>query len=102
MQPSDSPDSLTPGPIPQAAAARDVAIFFDLVTRDGRRAVEIRTVSSQENAYYAPARATVYSCAYSTQAERNLALRRARGFCEACSHNVVHMGSAEEHRAAWQ
>ena len=79
-----------------------MALFFDLGTRDGRRAVEVRAVTSIANGFYASPRATLYSCAYRTQAERIVALRRARVFCELSGHRVVHMGGASDRRAAWQ
>src|SRR5690242_5318547 len=43
------------------AAARDVAIFLDLVTRDGRLAVEVRAVQPLATGFFASPRATIYS-----------------------------------------
>lgn len=81
---------------------RDVAIFLDLATRDGRLAVEVRAVQPLAQGFFASPRATLYSCAYSTQAERILALQRARRFCDVRGRKIVHFGSAVDRRAAWQ
>jgi hypothetical protein len=81
---------------------RAVAIIFDLETRDGRKAVEVRGVAPLANGWSANARATIYSCAYASQKERILALQRARAFCEIRAHRVVHFARAENKRAAWQ
>jgi len=85
-----------------AAISREVAIFLDLGTRDGRLAVEVRAVQALAHGFFASPRATLYSCAYSTQAERILALQRARRFCDVRSRTIVHFGSAVDRRAAWQ
>ncbi|HZV02246.1 MAG TPA: hypothetical protein VFF73_36390 [Planctomycetota bacterium] len=82
--------------------SRDVAIFLDLETRDGRRAVEVRAVQPLAQGFFASPRSTLYSCAYSTQAERILALQRARLFCDLRGRRVVHFGCAVDRRAAWQ
>ena len=103
MEP-DRPES-DQSPKPTAAdttAARDVAIFIDLGTRDGRLAVEVRAVQPLAHGFFASPRATLYSCAYSTQAERILALQRARRFCDVRGRQIVHFGSAVDRRAAWQ
>jgi hypothetical protein len=89
-------------PIDEEEDARRVAILFDLTTRDGRKAVEVRVLSALSDGYYASPRATVYSCAYSTQKERILALQRARAFCDVRGRRVVHFGRAEGKVAAWQ
>jgi hypothetical protein len=83
-------------------SAPDVAIFLDLATRDGRHAVEVRAVRPLATGFFASPRATLYSCAYSTQAERILALQRARRFCDVRGRKIVHFGSAVDRRAAWQ
>jgi hypothetical protein len=85
-----------------AEETRDVAIFIDLGTRDGRLAVEVRSVQPLATGFFASPRATLYSCAYSTQAERILALQRARRFCDIRGRRIVHFGSAVDRRAAWQ
>src|SRR2546421_8122549 len=79
-----------------------VAIFIDLATRDGRLAVEVRAVQPLAHGFFASPRATLYSCGYSTQAERILALQRARRFCDVRGRKIVHFGSAVDRRAAWQ
>lgn len=81
---------------------RRVAILFDLASRDGRRVVEVRTVQPLGNGFYASPRSTIYSCAYSTQKERILALQRARLFCDVRGRRVVHFGKAEHRKSAWQ
>jgi len=83
-------------------AGADVAIFLDLATRDGRQAVEVRAVRPLATGFFASPRATLYSCAYSTQAERIVALQRARRFCDVRGRKIVHFGSAVDRRAAWQ
>jgi hypothetical protein len=80
----------------------EVAIFLDLETRDGRRAVEVRAARSLAEGYFASPRATLYSCAYSTQKERIVALQRARRFCDTRGKRIVHFGTAVDRRAAWQ
>jgi hypothetical protein len=97
---SESPDPAVPQASEQAPPR--VALFFDLGARDGRRVVEVRAVTAIANGFYASPRATIYSCAYSSQSERICALRRARLFCEAAGHEIVHFGRADQHRAAWQ
>ncbi len=79
-----------------------MALFIDLATRDGRRAVEVRAVQPLAKGYFASPRATLYSCSYSTQAERIIALQRARRFCDERGRNIVHYGEAPDRRAAWQ
>ena len=86
----------------EPASLRDVAIFLDLGTRDGRLAVEVRAVQPLAHGFFASPRATLYSCAYKTQAERILALQRARRFCDVRGRRIVHFGSAGDRRAAWQ
>ena len=108
--PHDADNSPLPAPSQPPRDARpageevrpQVAVFFDLGTRDGRRAVEVRAVTTIANGYYASPRATVYSCAYSTQSERICALRRARLFCDLLAREIVHFVRANERRAAWQ
>lgn len=87
---------------PESVESRDVAIFLDLATRDGRLAVEVRSVQPLAHGFFASPRATIYSCAYTTQAERILALQRARRFCDVRGRHVVHFGQAVDRRAAWQ
>ena len=97
MEPTGEPNDSS-----QAPPTSTVAVFFDLATRDGRRCVEVRSVTPIANGFYASPRATVYSCAYATQSERHLAIRRARRFCDAAGHSIVHFGKARDRRAAWQ
>src|SRR5437588_1374023 len=82
-----------------AATAFEVAIFIDLRTRDERLAVEVRAVLPLAHGYFASPRATVYSCSYRTQAERILALQRARRFCDERGKTIVHFGQASDRRA---
>jgi hypothetical protein len=81
---------------------QDVAIFLDLGTRDGKHAVEVRAVQPLAEGFFASPRATLYSCSYSTQAERILALQRAHRFCDVRGRTIVHFGIARDRRAAWQ
>ncbi len=80
----------------------EVAIFLDLATRDGRLAVEVRAARPLAEGFFASPRATLYSCAYSTQKERIVALQRARRFCDTRGKRIVHFGTAVDRRAAWQ
>jgi hypothetical protein len=106
--PSRHGDPMSPGETPppelreSGEELQAVAILFDLTTRDGRKAVEVRGVSPLANGWSASARATLYSCAYSTQKERILALQRARAFCDVRARKVVHFTRAENKHAAWQ
>lgn len=57
-----------------------VILFYDLSTRDGRKAIELREfVVLGDGGMFASPKSTVYSCAYTTQAERITACRRALG-----------------------
>lgn len=91
-----------PVPPADAGASPLAAIFFDLGTRDGRRAVEVRAARPLGNGFYASPRATLYSCAYGTQEERIAALGRARLFCERSGLVLVHQGACPGRRSAWQ
>ncbi len=62
----------------------------------------VRAVQPLAHGFFASPRATLYSCGYGTQAERILALQRARRFCDMRGRRVVHFGSAVDRRAAWQ
>ncbi len=99
---SEQPDPEPSSELAEATGSREVAIFIDLGTRDARRAVEVRAVQPLAEGYFASPRATLYSCAYSTQAERIVALQRARRFCDVRGRTIVHFGSAVDRRAAWQ
>ncbi|MBI3723398.1 hypothetical protein HY251_05515 [bacterium] len=99
----EEPQGITRGEERSGAETTEkVAVFYDLATRDGRRAVEVRSAEALGNGYFASARATVYSCSYTTQAERILAFRRARRYCDAGGRTIVHFGCAADRRAAWQ
>jgi hypothetical protein len=98
---SEVPGKKAPAPS-ELLEERRVAILFDLAARDGRRVVEVRTVQPLGNGFYASPRGTLYSCAYSTQQERILALQRARLFCDTRGRSVVHFGKAEHRKSAWQ
>src|SRR4051812_5563726 len=89
-------------PARDETATREVAIFVDLGTRDGRLAVEVRAVQPLAQGFFASPRATIYSCAYRTQAERILALQRAHLFCDSRGWTIVHFGDAKDRRVAWQ
>lgn len=81
----------------------EVAILFDLVTRDGRSAVEVRRADPLGSGYFASAKQTLYSCAYSDELGRSVALNRAQQGCEVAGLVVVHYGDCKNsRRAAWQ
>lgn len=78
----------------------NVAIFIDLATRDGRKAVEVREAIIHPDYFIASPKKTIYSCAYESEAGRNLAVRRA---CEYIKEsNIVTIESREGNRAYWQ
>lgn len=82
---------------------REAAVFYDLVTRDGRCAIEIRTVAPVgEGLLYASQRATIYSCAYNTQSGRIAAFGRAVSFCTANNLRIRAFEDGCGCRAAWQ
>jgi hypothetical protein len=81
----------------------DVAVLFDLVTRDGRTAVEVRQAQALGTGFFASAKGTIYSCAYDDDLGRSVALTRARQLCDTNKHTIVHYASADKaRRAAWQ
>jgi len=81
----------------------NVAMFVDVVTRDGRNAIEVRQAIALGEGYIANSRGTLYSCAYDNQIGRLAANRRAQRFCEFNEHIIVHVRNCESnHRAAWQ
>jgi hypothetical protein len=81
-----------------------VIVLMDLQSRFvSKRVVEIRSVSLDElGQQIARDSDTMYSCAYETQAERNLALRRAQRFLTSFSPKTVYFGSVPFEAAVWQ
>lgn len=67
----------------------DVVLLYDLTTRDGRQAIEVRGVSKRGSLYRILRRKTVYSVAYDTQLARIVAFGRAFEFCEANALNLL-------------
>ncbi len=80
----------------------DVVLFYDLLTRDGRRAIEIRAIQHIEKMYYCPPRKTLYSCAYDTQLGRIIAFGRAISFCREDQLVILLFQDAATCSAIWQ
>lgn len=79
-----------------------VAIFQNLVAKDGRRTVEIRIAQPFGQGYFASPNATLYSCAYNCELGNRVALSRAIEFCETNNYSIVNIVHCEASRAAWQ
>ncbi len=64
-------------------------VFYDLITRDGRKAIEIRLgLRDGDSSVITSPRKTVYSVAYDSLAGRVLAFRRAGNFCTENGYSV--------------
>jgi hypothetical protein len=81
-----------------------VIVLIDMQARTSdRKVVEVRTVTvDEEGQKVARDEDTLYSCAYQSQAERNLALRRAQGFLTSFHPKIVYFGSVPNEVAFWQ
>jgi TnpA family transposase len=78
-------------------------LFYDLATRDGRRCIEIRKAVPVDGGYlYASHKMTVYSCAYKTQTERQVAFTRAIEFSKQTNLEIRDYVDGKDRRAVWQ
>lgn len=80
----------------------NVVVFHNLVTQEGRRAIEVRGAAVIGNMFISNANSTIYSCAYDCPLGERLAMVRASDFCKAQDHNIVHFETRFDSRAAWQ
>jgi len=81
----------------------EAILYYDLTTRDGRHAIEVRRAETIGNGMlYVSVRATIYSCAYNTQAGRIAAFGRATSFCNGNSVRILTFENGAGRRAVWQ
>lgn len=80
----------------------NVVIFHNLITQQGRRAVEVRVAAILGNIFISNETSTVYSCEYDCALGEKVAIQRAAEFCVEEQHNVLHFETRSDCKAAWQ
>jgi hypothetical protein len=81
----------------------EAILYYDLGTRDGRSAIEVKAVAVLgDGALYVSPKGTVYSCAYDSQAGRIAAFGRVVNFCTQANVRVLAFENGKGRRASWQ